>query len=66
MKSILTRDQDLYDKQSLQLQAHQTHFERQTKAKDFGPLCLLLKTYSKSAHAFSNLCHSSFIDAFFF
>ena len=41
-------------------------FERQTKAKDFCPLCLLLKSHWKSAHAFSNLRHSSFIDALFF
>lgn len=41
-------------------------FERQTKAKNFCPLCLLLKSHWKSAHAFSNLRHSSFIDALFF
>lgn len=41
-------------------------FEQQTKAKDFCPLCLLLKSHWKSAHAFFNLCHSSFIDALFF
>ena len=41
-------------------------FERQTKAKDFCPLCLLLKSHWKSAHAFSNLCHTSFTEALFF
>lgn len=41
-------------------------FERQTKAKDFCPLCLLLKSHWKSTHAFSNLHHNSFIDALFF
>lgn len=42
-KSILTRDQDLYDRQRLQLQAHQTHLNGRQKQRDFCPLCLLLK-----------------------
>lgn len=41
-------------------------FERQTKAKDFCPSCLLLKSRWKAAHAFSNLRCSYFIDALFF
>lgn len=36
-KSILTRDQDLYDKQSLQLQAHQTHLNGRQKRKISAP-----------------------------
>lgn len=36
-KSILTRDQDLYDKQSLQLEAHQTHLNVRQKQKISAP-----------------------------
>lgn len=36
-KSILTRDQDLYDKQSLQLEAHQAHLNGRQKQKISAP-----------------------------
>ena len=36
-KSILTRDQDLYDKQSLQLKAHQAHLNGRQKQKISAP-----------------------------
>lgn len=40
-------------------------FERQTKAKDFCPLCLLLKSHWKSAHAFS-ICTTVLLLMLFF
>lgn len=43
-KSILRRDQDLYDKQSPQLEAHQTHLNARQKKRFLPSLCLLLKS----------------------
>lgn len=62
-KSILTRDQDLYDRRRPQLEAHQTHLNGRQKKRFLPPLCLPLKSRWKSAHAGSGLHHSSFIDA---